>query len=150
MKMKVILLEDVKNVGEKGQIINAKDGYARNFLFPKNLAIEATPSNLKNLENTKRLQDEKENEIYEEAKKLEEELMKITIVLKSKAGENGKLFGSITTKEIADSLEAEKGISIDKRKFELEEVIKSVGEYSVKIRLHPKVAAKMNVIVTEK
>ena len=148
--MKVILLEDVKNVGEKGQIINAKDGYARNFLFPKNLAIEATPSNLKNLENTKRLQDEKENEIYEEAKKLEEELMKITIVLKSKAGENGKLFGSITTKEIADSLEAEKGISIDKRKFELEEVIKSVGEYSVKIRLHPKVAAKMNVIVTEK
>lgn len=148
--MKVILLEDVKNVGKKGEIINAKDGYARNFLFPKNLAIEATPSNLKNLENSKKLQDEKEKEIYEEAKKLEEELMKITIVLKSKAGENGKLFGSITTKEIAESLEAEKGISIDKRKFELEEVIKSVGEYSVKVRLHTKVVAKMNVIVTEK
>ncbi|MDD2494515.1 MAG: 50S ribosomal protein L9 [Tissierellia bacterium] len=148
--MKVILLEDVKNVGKKGDIINAKDGYARNFLFPKNLAIEATPSNLKNLENAKKIQDEKEKEIYEEAKKLEEELTKITIVIKSKAGENGKLFGSITNKEIADNLEAEKGVSIDKRKIELEEAIKSVGEYSVKVRLHPKVVAKLNVIVTEK
>lgn len=148
--MKVILLEDVKNVGKKGSLINAKDGYARNFLFPKNLAIEATPTNLKNLENAKKLQEEKEKEIYEEAKKLEEELMKITIVIKSKAGENGKLFGSITTKEIAETLEADKGINIDKRKFELDEVIKAVGEYSVKVRLHPKVAAKMSVIVTEK
>ena len=148
--MKVILLEDVKNVGKKGSLINAKDGYARNFLFPKNLAIEATPTNLKNLENAKKLQEEKEKEIYEEAKKLEEELMKITIVMKSKAGENGKLFGSITTKEIAETLEADKGINIDKRKFELDEVIKAVGEYSVKVRLHPKVVAKMNVIVTEK
>lgn len=148
--MKVILLEDVKNVGKKGALINAKDGYARNFLFPKNLAIEATPTNLKNLENAKKLQEEKEKEIFEEAKKLEEELMKITIVMKSKAGENGKLFGSITTKEIAETLETDKGISIDKRKFELDETIKSVGEYSVKVRLHPKVVAKMNVIVTEK
>lgn len=148
--MKVILLEDVKNVGKKGALINAKDGYARNFLFPKNLAIEATPTNLKNLENAKKLQEEKEKEIFEEAKKLEEELMKITIVMKSKAGENGKLFGSITTKEIAETLETDKGINIDKRKFELDETIKSVGEYSVKVRLHPKVVAKMNVIVTEK
>lgn len=148
--MKVILLEDVKNVGKKGALINAKDGYARNFLFPKNLAIEATPTNLKNLENAKKLQEEKEKEIYEEAKKLEEELMKITIVIKSKAGENGKLFGSITTKEIAETLESDKGINIDKRKFELDEIIKTVGEYSVKVRLHPKVVAKMNVIVTEK
>ncbi len=148
--MKVILLEDVKNVGKKGDLINAKDGYARNFLFPKNLAIEATPTNLKNLENAKKHQEQKEKEIYDEAKKLEEELMKITIVLKSKAGENGKLFGSITTKEIAESLETEKKISIDKRKFELDDAIKSVGEYTVKIRLHPKVVAKVNVIVTEK
>lgn len=148
--MKVILLEDVKNVGKKGDLINAKDGYARNFLFPKNLAIEATPTNLKNLENAKKHQEQKEKEIYDEAKKLEEELMKITIVLKSKAGENGKLFGSITTKEIAESLETEKNIAIDKRKFELDDAIKSVGEYTVKIRLHPKVVAKVNVIVTEK
>jgi len=148
--MKVILLEDVKNVGKKGALINAKDGYARNFLFPKNLAIEATTTNLRNLENSKKHQENKEKEIFEEAKKLEEELMKVTIVLKSKAGENGKLFGSITTKEIAENLEVEKGISIDKRKFELEESIKSVGEYSVKVRLHPKVVAKIKVIVTEK
>lgn len=148
--MKVILLEDVKNVGKKGSIINAKDGYARNFLFPKNLAIEATPVNLKNLENAKKQQEEKEKEIYEEAKKLEEELAKITIVIKSKTGENGKLFGSITTKEIAEQLEATNKISIDKRKFELDETIKSVGEYAVKVKLHAKVTAKMTVIVTEK
>lgn len=147
--MKVILLEDVKNIGKKGAIINAKDGYARNFLFPKNLAIEATPANLKKLENAKKQQEEKEQEIYEEAKKLEEELIKITIVIKSKAGENGKLFGSITTKEIAEYLETEKNVSIDKRKFELDEPIKALGEYTVKVRLHTKVTAKMNVIVTE-
>ena len=148
--MKVILLDDVKNVGKKGEIINAKDGYARNFLFTKNLAIEATTANLKNLENAKKIKEEEEEEIYQEAKKVEEELAKINLVLKSKAGENGKLFGSITNKEIADNLKAEKGISIDRRKIELEEAIKSVGEYSVKIRLHPKVVAQLNVIVTEK
>lgn len=148
--MKVILLEDVKNVGKKGALINAKDGYANNFLFPKKLAIEATPTNLKNLENAKKKQEEKEMEIFQEAKKLEEELMKVTIVIKTKAGENGKLFGSITTKEIAEQLEEKNGISIDKRKFELDEIIKSVGEYTVRIKLHPKVVAKIQVIVTEK
>jgi large subunit ribosomal protein L9 len=148
--MKVILLEDVKNVGKKGALINAKDGYANNFLFPKKLAIEATPANLKKLENAKRKQEEKEAEIFEEAKKLEEELMKVAIVIKTKAGENGKLFGSITTKEIAEHLEEKSGISIDKRKFELDDTIKSVGEYSVRIKLHPKVVAKIQVIVTEK
>lgn len=148
--MKVILLEDVKNVGKKGSLINAKDGYARNFLFPKNLAIEATPVNLKNLENAKKQQEAKEKEIYDDAKKLEEELTKVTIVIKSKTGENGKLFGSITTKEIAEQLEKGNGISIDKRKLELDETIKSVGEYAVKVKLHSKVTAKMTVIVTEK
>lgn len=148
--MKVILLQDVKNVGKKGQIINAKDGYARNFLFPKNLAIEATEINLKNLENAKKHKEEKEKEILEDAKALEEELLKKIIVIKTKTGENGKLFGSITTKEIADLLESEHGISIDKKKFELEETIKSVGEYYAKIKLHPSVNAKLKVIVTEK
>ncbi len=148
--MKVILLEDVKNVGKKGNIINAKDGYARNFLFPKNLAIEATTVNLKNLENAKKHKEEKEKELLDEAKKLEEELMKITVVMKSKTGENGKLFGSITTKEIAEQLEKEHGFSFDKKKIDLEEPIKSVGEYSVKIKLHTMVNAKLKVIVTEK
>ena len=148
--MKVILLEDVKNVGKKGQIINAKDGYARNFLFPKNLAIEATEINLKNLETAKKKKEEKENEILEEAKALEEKLMQKTIVIKTKIGENGKLFGSITTKEISELLEKDHGISIDKKKFDLDDPIKSVGEYYVKIKLHPMVNAKLKVIVTEK
>lgn len=148
--MKVILLQDVKSVGKKGSIINAKDGYAHNFLFPKKLAIEATPSNLKNLENARKKQEDKEREILDEAKALEQELMKVTIVIKTKAGETGKLFGSITTKEIAEHLEKDNGINIDKRKFELDEAIKSVGEYSVKVKLHPKVVAKIKVIVTEK
>ena len=148
--MKVILLEDVKNVGKKGQIINSKDGYARNFLIPKNLAIEATEVNLRNLDNAKKKKEEKEQEIFEQAKVLEEELMQKTIVIKTKTGENGKLFGSITTKEISDLLEKEHGISIDKKKYDLEETIKSVGEYYVKIKLHPMVNAKLKVIVTEK
>jgi large subunit ribosomal protein L9 len=148
--MKVILLEDVKNVGQKGQIINAKDGYARNFLFPRKLAIEATEVNLKNLENQKKKKEEQEKKILEEAKVLEEELLKKTIVIKTKTGENGKLFGSITTKEISDILEKEHKILIDKKKFDLEEPIKSVGEYYVKIKLHPTVTAKLKVIVTEK
>ncbi|HOH69534.1 MAG TPA: 50S ribosomal protein L9 [Sedimentibacter sp.] len=148
--MKVILLEDVKNVGKKGQIINAKDGYARNFLFPKNMAIEATEVNLKNLENAKKKKEEKEREAFEEARVLEEELMQIVIVIKTKAGENGKLFGSITTKEISELLEKEHKIIIDKKKFDLDEPIKTLGEYNVKIKLHPMVNAKLKVIVTEK
>jgi len=148
--MKVILLEDVKNVGKKGTIINAKDGYARNFLFPKNLAIEATDVNLKNLENAKKQKEAKEKEILEEAKQLEEKLMQITIVIKTKTGENGKLFGSITTKELAEILEKDYGFVFDKKKLELDDTIKSVGEYFVKVRLHPTVNAKVKVIVTEK
>ncbi|KAF5028404.1 50S ribosomal protein L9 [anaerobic digester metagenome] len=148
--MKVILLEDVKNVGKKGTIINAKDGYARNFLFPKNLAIEATDVNLKNLENAKKQKEAKEKELLEEAKQLEEKLMQITIVIKTKTGENGKLFGSITTKELAEILEKDHGFVFDKKKLELDDTIKSVGEYFVKVRLHPTVNAKVKVIVTEK
>ena len=147
--MKVILLEDVKNVGKKGTIINAKDGYARNFLFPKNLAIEATAVNLKNLETAQKQKEEKEKEVYVEAKKLEEELMKLTVVIKTKTGENGKLFGAVTKKEIAENIEKEHGFAIDKKKYEMDP-IKSVGEYFVKIRLHPQVNAQVKVIVTEK
>lgn len=147
--MKVILLEDVKNVGKKGSIINAKDGYARNFLFPKNLAIEATEVNLKNLENAKKQKEAKEKEVLEDARKLEEELLKITVVIKTKTGENGKLFGAVTTKEIADCIEKDHNIQIDKKKFDMEP-IKSVGEYYAKIKLHPQVNAKVKVVVTEK
>lgn len=147
--MKVILLEDVKNVGTKGSIINAKDGYANNFLFPKNLAIEATTVNLKNLENAQKKKEAKEKQLLDEAKKLEEDLMKLTVVIKTKTGEHGKLFGAVTTKEIADHIEKEHGLSIDKKKYDMDP-IKSVGEYFAKIKLHPQVNAKVKVIVTEK
>ena len=147
--MKVILLEDVKNVGTKGNIINAKDGYARNFLFPKNLAIEATTVNLKNLENAQKQKEAKEKKLLDEAKKLEEDLMKLTVVIKTKTGENGKLFGAVTTKEVADYIEKEHGLAIDKKKYDMEP-IKAVGEYFAKIKLHPQVNAKVKIIVTEK
>jgi len=148
--MKVILLQDDKTLGKKGEVVNAKEGYARNFLFPKKVAIEATPANMKVLENQRKMQEQKEQEILAEAKKLEEELVKITLVIKTKSGENGKLFGSITTKEIAELLKETHNIDIDKRKLELEDSIKSVGNYTVKVKLHAKVVAKLNVIVTDK
>lgn len=148
--MKVILLQDDKTLGKKGDVVNAKEGYARNFLFPKKVAIEATPANMKVLENQRKLQEQKEQEILAEAKKLEEELVKITLVIKTKSGENGKLFGSITTKEIAELLKETHNIDIDKRKMELEDSIKLVGNYTVKVKLHAKVVAKLNVIVTDK
>lgn len=146
--MKVILLQDEKTLGKKGDVINAKEGYARNFLFPKKIAVEATPANMKVLENQKKLQEQKEQEILDEAKKLEEELLKITLVIKTKSGENGKLFGSITTKEIAELLKETHSIDIDKRKLELDDSIKALGNYTVKVKLHSKVTARLNVIVT--
>lgn len=146
--MKVILLQDDKTLGKKGDVVNAKEGYARNFLFPKKVAIEATPANMKVLENQRKAQEQKEQEILAEAKKLEEELLKITLVIKTKTGENGKLFGSITTKEIAELLKETHNIDIDKRKLELEDSIKAVGNYVVKVKLHTKVIAKLNVIIT--
>lgn len=148
--MKVILLKDDKTLGKKGDVINAKEGYARNYLFPHKLAIEATQANMKLLENEKKKQAEIEKQHLEEAKKLEEALTKVTVIIKTKAGESGKLFGSITTKEIAEFLKSEHGFDIDKKKMELKDAIKTVGNYTVKIKLHPKVVANLNVIVTEK
>ncbi|QSX04970.1 50S ribosomal protein L9 [Sedimentibacter sp. zth1] len=148
--MKVILLKDEKTLGKKGDVINAKEGYARNYLFPKKLAIEATAGNMKVLENQKKLQEQKELEVLNEAKKIEEKLTAITIVVKTKCGENGKLFGSITTKEIAEILKENHGVDIDKRKLELNGNIKALGNYVVSAKLHSKVTAKINIIVTDK
>lgn len=148
--MKVILLQDDKTLGKKGDVINAKEGYARNYLFPKKLAVEATPANMKQLEAQKKIQEQKELEILNAAKELEQKITGITLVIKSKSGENGKLFGSITTKEISELLKETHQIDIDKRKLELNDSIKSLGNYVVKIKLHAKVTAKLNVIVTDK
>lgn len=144
--MKVILLEDIKNVGKKDQIINASDGYAKNFLFPKNLALEATPANIRKLEAKEKIHREEQKRLLEEARELDEKIQALTLIVKSKAGESGKLFGAVTTKEIAALLE-EKGLDIDKRKIMLQRDIKSLGEFEVDVKLHTKVTSKLKIIV---
>lgn len=148
--MKVILLQDVKGLGKKGEVVNAKDGYARNFLFPRNLAKEATEGNIKVLEEQKAAQKTKKEEELEKAKELAEKLSTITVELKGKAGENGKLFGSITTMDVSDALKAQHKIDIDKRKMDIEGGnIKNIGTTIVDIKVYPKVSAKLKVNVKE-
>ncbi|MCL1925214.1 MAG: 50S ribosomal protein L9 [Defluviitaleaceae bacterium] len=143
--MKVILLEDVKGVGKKDQIINASDGYVNNFLFPKKLALEATDINLKRLESQKQKEKAEQDRIFEEAKVLKAKIEETSVLIKAKAGESGKLFGAITNKEVAEKLK-EQGLIIDKKKIELKD-IKSIGETSATIKLHPKVQASLAVRV---
>lgn len=146
--MKVILLMDDKSMGKKGDIINAKDGYARNFLIPKGIAIEATKENLKNLEREKQKMLHHEEKLLEEAKQLGGMIESKTIEIKIKAGENGKLFGSVTTKEIAQEFKNQHNIDLDKKKIELKDPIKTVGTHEVLIKLHSEVNVKSKVIVT--
>lgn len=145
--MKVLLTQDVKGQGKAGQVVNVSDGYARNFLFPKGLAKEANTTNLnavkiKNSAAQHRIEVEKQ-EALSLAKKIGE--MKVEIQVKT--GENGRLFGSITNKEIADALHAQHNIELDKKKIELKDHIKETGEYKVTVRLYAEVNAKLNVIV---
>jgi large subunit ribosomal protein L9 len=147
--MKIILLNDVKGLGKKGELVNAKDGYARNFLFPKNLAIEATPANLKRWEERKEIQKEKEKEGYEKALKMKAKIESISLQLKGKAGEGGRLFGSITSKDISEALMAQHNIDIDKRKIEMKDNIKALGITNVEVKIYPEVSAKLTVKITE-
>ncbi|KUO52939.1 MAG: 50S ribosomal protein L9 [Desulfitibacter sp. BRH_c19] len=145
--MKVILIQDVKKLGNKGDIVNAADGFAQNFLFPKKLAIEATPQNIKNLE-TMKLKQQKEKELEKEkAKAVGDDLSKTPLVITAKAGEKGRLFGSITSMEIASVIKEQLGKKIDKRKIDLPEPIKNLGDYQVKIKLHPEVHREINITV---
>ena len=136
--MKVILKEDIKGVGKKDQIINANDGYARNYLFPKNLAVPADKGNLTNLQSKKSSEEHR--------KELEKEAAKQT-AKKVKAGENGKVFGSITSKEIAENLEKQYGIKVDKKKILLNEPIKVIGTFHIEIKLYDTVTAKLKINV---
>lgn len=145
--MKVILKADIKGVGKKDQVINASDGYARNFLFPKNLAVPADKENMMNLQARKNSADHKKQLELEEAKKVKEQLEQLTLILKVKTGENGKLFGSITSKEIAESLENEYHIKVDKKKINLKEPIKELGCVNVSIKLFEDVIATLKVQV---
>ena len=139
--MKVILLQDVKKIGKKGDVIEASDGYARNFLFPKKLAQEATESNLHILNNKK----EKLAEI-EAAQKLAGELKGKEITIKAKTGENGKLFGAITSKDVAELIKTQYKIEIDKKKIVMD-TIKLAGGYDIEIKLYPEVSTKMKVVI---
>lgn len=147
--MKVILLEDVKSLGKKGEIANVSDGYARNQLFPKKLAIKADSGNLNDLKLRKAHEEKKAQEIYEQAQELAGRLNEQKVVLSVKTGEGGKVFGSVSTKEIAKAASEQLGLEIDKKKMALEEPIRSLGVHQVAVKLHPKVTATLNVQVTE-
>ena len=143
--MKVILLQDIKNVGKKDEIINANDGYARNFLFPKKLALEATKDNLLKLQAKKDSQAHKKSLEIEEFKKQAEKINNITLDLKVKAGENEKIFGGITEKEISQELKSKQYMDIDKKKIVLKETIKNIGRFSVDIKFGEGINAKLTV-----
>jgi len=145
--MKIILLQDIKNVGKKDQIINASDGYAKNFLFPRNLAEEATDKNLAKLKAKQKVEQDKKDKEKEEAKEIAKKLETITVKIKSKAGENGKLFGAITSKDISDELNKQYNISIDKKKIVLNEGIKTLGSITVDVKLYEGVTGKLTIHV---
>ena len=143
--MKVILKENIKGVGKKDEVINASDGYARNFLFPKNLAVEANAENMSKLKAKQDANQYKKDVEKEEAKKVAEKLSKIELIIKVKAGENGKIFGGVSAKEIAENIETNNQIKVDKKKIELKETIKTLGERTVDIKLYEGVVGKVKL-----
>ena len=147
--MKVILLEDVKSVGKKGELVNASDGYAKNFLFPKKLAVEATKSNLNDFELKQKAEAKRKKEELEQAQNMAKELETKTVTVKVKTGENGKLFGSVTNKEVAEEIVKQTGMQIDKKKVSIGDPIKMVGERTAVIKLHPKVSAEITIKIVE-
>ncbi len=147
--MKVILKADVKGNGKKGEIINVSDGYARNFLFPKGLAVEANAQAMNEYNNAVSSKEYKEKLLIEAAQKNKSVLDKAEIVIKAKAGQGGRLFGSVTTKEIAAEIKNKLSLDIDKKKISLDNDIKAFGTFNVPIKLYTGIAANLKVIVTE-
>ena len=143
--MKVILLQDIKNVGKKDEIINANDGYSRNFLFPKKLALEASKDNLLKLQAKKDSQKHKKNLEIEEFKKQADKIKDIVLQIKVKAGANGKIFGGVTAKEISEELKKQYKMDIDKKKIILKETIKNIGRFSVEIKFGDGVSAELTL-----
>ncbi|GGP11374.1 50S ribosomal protein L9 [Oceanobacillus neutriphilus] len=148
--MKVIFLKDVKGKAKKGDVKNVPDGYARNYLLKNKLAEEATSGNLKALDAKKKKQDKLEIEEKESAINLKDKLADLTVELEAKSGENGRLFGSITSKQIAEALNKQHGYKLDKRKIELDEPIRALGYTNVPVKLHPEVSGSVKVHVKEK
>ena len=147
--MKVILLEGGKALGKKGEVVNVSDGYARNMIFPKKLGVEATSKNLNDLKLQNQHADKVAQENYEAALAFAEELKDKKITVKMKAGEGGRTFGSVSTKEIAAAAKAQLGVELDKKKMQLPEPIRTFGMTEVSIKLHPKVMGKFTVHVVE-
>ena len=143
--MKVILLQDIKNVGKKEQVIEANDGYARNFLFPKNLAIEATKDNMLKLQAKKTSEVNKKNAEIAANKEIASKIEKMELAIKVKAGENGKIFGGVTSKEISEELKNQYKYSIDKKKIVLKETIKNLGRFTAEIKFGDGVNAKLTL-----
>ncbi|MER2090574.1 MAG: 50S ribosomal protein L9 [Sporosarcina sp.] len=147
--MKVIFLKDVKGVGTKGDMKEVSVGYAQNFLLKNKLAVEATPGNISRLEGQQKRAEKDAAEELAEAKVLKEQIDKITVEMKAKSGEGGRLFGSITTKQIAEALHKTEGIKVDRRKMELPDAIRALGFTNVPVKIHPDVTATFKVHVVE-
>ncbi|MFC4077255.1 50S ribosomal protein L9 [Salinithrix halophila] len=147
--MKVIFQKDVKGQGKMGEVKEVSEGYARNFLLPRKLAVEASSGNLNALKEQKRREEERKNEELAEAKELARKLENLDVMLRTKAGDGGRLFGSITSKQIGQHLKQQHGIQVDKKKIQLNDPIRTLGVTKVPVKLHPKVTATLSVQVLE-
>ncbi len=147
--MKIILLQDEKKLGKKGDIIEASDGYARNYILPKKIGVEATAANLNDLKLHRANEDKLAKERLEAARELAADLENKTVEVQIKGGEGGKIFGSVSSKEIAAACREQYGIELDKKKLILPEALKSLGTYEVNVKLHPQVTAKLKVHIAE-
>ena len=145
--MKVILLEDIKGVGKKDEVINSSDGYARNYLFPKKLAVEASKENMAKLQAKQESRQFRKDQEKEEAMKIASKLKEITVTIKVKAGENGKIFGGVSAREISQELEKQYKIIVDKKKIDLKETIKTLGMQNVEVKLFEGVIGKIKIDV---
>jgi large subunit ribosomal protein L9 len=145
--MKIFLKEDVKSLGKMGEVVNVAEGYARNYLIPQKMAVEANTKNVKEFEHQKRVIKEKVDKVRDASKAVAEKLSTLTLTIKAKAGEEEKLFGSVTTMDIAEALQSA-GYDIDKKKVHLDEPIKRLGTFTAEVKIHPEITAKVTVQVT--
>lgn len=145
--MKLILQQEVKGLGKKDAIVEVSEGYARNFLLPKKLAVPATDSNVHQIKEQKAAQARREQQAMDEARMLAAQLSKVSVTVSVNTGEGGRLFGSVSGKDVADALERQHGLVIDKRKVELKDTVKSVGTFTATVRVHPEISAQINVQV---
>lgn len=147
--MQIILKEDVENLGRAGELVTVRDGYGRNYLIPRGLGVLATPRNVRRLEHEKRVIDQRNAKLARDAATLKEQIEKLSLTIAKQAGEEGKLFGSVTSREIAEAL-SEEGLEIDRRKLRLEQPIKSLGVFTVEVKLTSAVAAELKLWVVAK